>query len=88
MSASTVVRFRSLVTLPLSLFVLIAFCIGTTPVAAAAQGAATGPVLNDVVASSGLPGDIMVSGHGFTPGGLVYIAIYDQWGMSSTKRAG
>ena len=63
------------------LVLLVVLCLGSTQIASAAPAVITAPVLNTVVLSSGLPGDIMVSGHGFTPGGRVYIALYDQWGM-------
>ena len=38
------------------------------------------PLLIDVSAAQS-PGSVIVTGHGFTPGGEVYIALYDQWGM-------
>jgi hypothetical protein len=76
----TVAHFHRFHALPLSLLLLV-LCFGSAPVATAAPVIVTGPELNTVVLSSGLPGDIMVSGHGFTPGGRVYIALYDQWGM-------
>lgn len=55
--------------------------LGSAPLATAAPVVAPVPVLSTVVRSSGLPDEIMVSGHGFTPGGEVYVALYDQWGM-------
>lgn len=39
------------------------------------------PVRSSVSASTALPDSFVVSGNGFTPGGDVYIALYDQWGM-------
>jgi len=49
---------------------------------ATAQSSAILPVLTSAVATS-LPADaITVSGNGFSGGGLVYVALYDQWGMA------
>jgi len=62
--------------------VLCSLGIGMVPQWAVAQPASTLPVLNAVVASAELPGTVTVSGSGFTPGGLVYVALYDQWGTS------
>ena len=42
----------------------------------------TFPVIGPSVASDGRPGELLIEGHGFTPGGLVFIAIHDQWGMT------
>ncbi len=47
-----------------------------------AQHASTFPVLTSAVPISAVPGSIMVTGNGFTHGGLVYIALYDQWGTA------
>lgn len=41
---------------------------------------ATSPLRIDVSPARS-PGSVIVTGHGFTPGGEVYIALYDQWGM-------
>jgi hypothetical protein len=80
-ATSSVNRFRRFQPLLFSLVLVVTLGLGSTPFATSAQVVSPGPALNDVVASSGLPGDIMVSGYGFTPGGRVYIALYDQWGM-------
>jgi hypothetical protein len=47
---------------------------------APAPARSSGPVLTAVLASAAQPGSISVSGEGFTPGGDVYVAIYDTWG--------
>jgi hypothetical protein len=44
-------------------------------------GATTaGPTLKGTAAVAGLPGSIAVTGDGFTPGGRIYVALYDLWG--------
>lgn len=50
------------------------------PLSGGAQSVAQ-PVLTSVTANTALPDSIVVEGHGFTPGGDVYIALYDQWGL-------
>ncbi|MDQ3657878.1 MAG: hypothetical protein M3457_22735 [Chloroflexota bacterium] len=40
------------------------------------------PTLTSATTSTALPDSIVVSGSGFTPGGLVYIALYDRWGAT------
>jgi hypothetical protein len=61
---------------------LFGFSLSGLPRSAATQPSSTLPALNAVVASTDQPGAIMVSGYGFTLGGLVFIAIHDQWGMT------
>lgn len=51
------------------------------PVPAAAQPGAL-PILSSAVASAVSPGTIEVSGERFSPGGLVYIEVYDEWGTT------
>jgi hypothetical protein len=48
---------------------------------AAAQSTATAPVLARAAAIAPPTMAITVVGHGFSPGGLVYVAIYDRWGV-------
>ena len=45
-----------------------------------ADAAASGPSIALDSVHVQTPGSIMVTGNGFTPGGRVYIAIYDPWG--------
>jgi hypothetical protein len=45
-----------------------------------ASAAEAGPVLVRAEAQASAPGMITVTGEGFTPGGEVYLAIYDTWG--------
>jgi hypothetical protein len=66
----------------LSLLLVVLFW-GSSSVPAVAQTEPASPVLNAVVASTTQPGTIMVSGTGFTQGGLVFIVIHDQWGNSN-----
>lgn len=40
------------------------------------------PALTSATTSTALPDSIVVSGSGFTPGGPVYIALYDRWGAT------
>lgn len=48
--------------------------------ATAQEQSASVPLLLDGSAASA-PGSARVTGHNFTPGGAVYLALYDQWGM-------
>jgi len=68
---------------PLS-FLLVLAIAGLSVAGASADAPApartSGPVLTSVLASVAQPGSISVSGEGFTPGGDVYVAIYDTWG--------
>ena len=52
---------------------------GTTAGAVAATDPA-GPVLTGAAPIAQGPGTAMVTGEGFTPGGAVYVALYDRWG--------
>jgi hypothetical protein len=42
----------------------------------------TFPVIGPSVESDSGLGVLLIEGHGFTPGGLVFIAIHDMWGMT------
>lgn len=46
------------------------------------SAADAGPALTDVSALASSPGTISVSGATFTPGGAVYVALYDPWGAA------
>ena len=61
--------------------VLFGFGLNGLPVATA-QTASALPILNNAVVSTIAPGVIEVSGERFSPGGLVYIALYDGWGTA------
>lgn len=66
----------------LMLVILQLVAFGTPSVHA--QGRlATSPLL---IAAAGAPtpGAVLVSGQGFTPGGSVYVGLYDQWSTSGT----
>ncbi|MEJ7901812.1 MAG: hypothetical protein WKF63_08175 [Thermomicrobiales bacterium] len=62
--------------------VLFGFGLTGLPGSTAAQSASTLPVISNAVASTVAPGAIEVSGERFSPGGLVYVALYDQWGAT------
>jgi hypothetical protein len=67
----------------MSFFVVLTILgLSSASVAADAPASAgtSNPVLTEALTSAALPGSISVSGEGFTPGGDVYIAIYDTWG--------
>ena len=68
----------------LALLGLVAFGGTTAAAAARSAGPAAGgaPVLTGVVASARSPGTVAVAGEGFTPGGGVYVALYDRWGAA------
>lgn len=61
---------------------LVSFGISVTvaPLASGAQTAASPPALTGALASAIVPATIVVSGQWFTPGGLVQIEVFDQWG--------
>lgn len=40
----------------------------------------TFPVIAHISAGSAHPGEVVIAGHGFTPGGQVHIVIHDMWG--------
>jgi hypothetical protein len=50
--------------------------------ASPASGAAAGPVLSTASARIFAPDVVTVRGQAFTPGGEVYVALYDKWGTS------
>jgi len=79
MVTSTVSRFHRHLSLSLALVLL---CLGSAHLTTAAPTVVGGPVLNAVVAGSDLPNIVTVAGHGFTPGGRVYVALYDPWGAA------
>ena len=60
----------------------LALSVASVAADAPAPARTSGPVLTQVLASAALPGTISVSGEGFSPGGEVYIAIYDTWGAT------
>lgn len=64
--------------------ICLLFLISVSPFAntavATAQSSAVAPVLSSAVATSIPTAWITVAGNGFSAGGLVYIALYDQWG--------
>lgn len=62
--------------------VLFGFGLGNLPTFATAQSASAIPVLTSAIASAVAPGAIEVNGERFSPGGLVYIALYDGWGTT------
>ena len=70
------IRFRAPSVLVLTLTVL--FAIGTGA-GAAPTAAPSGPVLTIAAMA---PGSIAVAGRGFTPGGRVYVALFDVWGTT------
>src|SRR5688572_21925457 len=47
-----------------------------------ATAADVGPVLTSAAVLTSEPGEISVTGEAFTPGGEVYLAIYDTWGSA------
>ncbi len=61
--------------------VLFGFGLNGLP-ASSAQTASALPVLNNAVVSTIAPDTIEVSGERFSPGGLVYVALYDGWGTA------
>jgi hypothetical protein len=49
---------------------------------AASQSGTPSPVLEPIVVGTASPGDILVSGHGFTPGGPVDLVLRDVWSLT------
>jgi hypothetical protein len=68
-------RRRTPFVLTLALAVLV--LLGTATAGAAPAAPSAGPVLTVATMA---PGSIAVTGRGFTPGGRVYVALYDVWG--------
>ncbi len=66
------------------IFVSFVACWGAVASAAAAQKTmdltVSTPTMYDDAAEDRAPGTIIVAGRVFTPGGQVYLALYDQWG--------
>lgn len=63
-------------------FVLMfGFVVNGTGTTVSAQSAAP-PQLRSAVSSAIAPASIVVTGDRFSPGGLVYIALYDGWGTT------
>ena len=81
MNTHSIVRAALRRFLVASVVVFLVVCLGSPASMTTAQAEPTGPVLNAITTSADQSGAIMVSGTGFTLGGLVYIALYDQWGM-------
>ncbi len=48
----------------------------------ATQAVSRLPTLTDAVATTPESGMVTVSGEGFSPGGAVYVALYDRWGAT------
>lgn len=63
-----------------SLLFLLSMAAANASVATAAQPITVNPVLGSATASDDEPETLVISGHGFSPGGLVYIVLYDHWG--------
>lgn len=82
MATTIVTRLRRLLTRPFSVSLLVVLCLSRALVPVVAEAEPAAPVLHAVMASTTQPGTIMVSGTGFTLGGLVFIAIHDQWGTT------
>lgn len=70
-------RSRAVVLLALAALLLTG---GATAGRAANPPAAAGPTLTDVSAATQTPALFTVAGADFTPGGRVYLAVYDQMG--------
>ena len=81
-------RARRPVVLALALLGLVAFgstaTAAVTAVDAADRTGLAGPVpiLTAASATIRAPGAVTVTGEAFTPGGEVYVALYDQWGAA------
>jgi hypothetical protein len=69
-------RHRTLFVLTLA--VLSVVLVGTSNVGAASARAT--PAAPNLTAAAVAPGSIAVAAHWFTPGGRVYVALYDVWG--------
>jgi hypothetical protein len=60
--------------------ITLAMLFPTEPAIAAQVSGDVAPVLTAATATTVQPGTIVVAGKGFTPGGRVFIALYDGWG--------
>ena len=66
----------------LLLLVLVSLMVLAASTATATQALSTLPTLTDALPTTRTPGTITVSGEGFSPGGQVYVALYDRWGAT------
>jgi hypothetical protein len=53
---------------------------GTVAATDPAGAAGDGPTITVAATLAAVPGTVTVTGEGFTPGGAVYVALYDVWG--------
>ncbi len=65
-----------------SLAFLALICLVHPALAVAGQGGLVPPAIRVEVVTSGETHILAVIGHGFTPGGMVFITMYDQGGMA------
>ncbi len=72
----------------LLLLVLVSLIVLGASTTTATQAVSRLPTLTDAVATTPESGMVTVSGEGFSPGGAVYVALYDRWGRPSTRRGG
>src|SRR5579884_1027777 len=56
--------------------------VGAAAATGSGEGARPGPRLTNAAAAPADPGTVLVTGEGFTPGGRVYLALYDAWGVT------
>jgi hypothetical protein len=68
------------ISLVLAVTALAAILPGISSRAGHVGAASIGPTLTSAHQLTVVPGRVAVTGNGFTPGGRVYIALYDTWG--------
>ena len=67
---------------PFALLLALASLTVLGAAAPATQAVSTLPTLTDAFATTSESGMVTVSGEGFSPGGQVYVALYDRWGAT------
>lgn len=73
---------RFSVHLPFDLLLVLASLPVMGAAAPPTQAMSTLPIFTDAAATTPKSGAITVSGEGFSPGGSVYVALYDRWGAT------
>lgn len=66
----------------LTMMILLTGSLVSGAVHAGAQSGSGSPALESIVVDNASPGEILIAGHGFTPGGEVDLALQDAWGTT------
>jgi hypothetical protein len=72
----------SLITIRTRVLIFLLLLVSLLP-QAAAGAQSTAPILSHARTTAPVSTLLLIEGHGFTPGGLVYLAVYDRWGVEN-----